>query len=218
MRDEGRDEMEQDFFDTIKRLVIQAMFSKPVLGSRLVLKGGNLMDIVLNISTRSSMDVDFSIADEFSNVDDLKNQITEALTSVFNANNLNVFGIRAEENPRHVSQELKDFWGGYHIEFKIIESTRMEEFAADMESLRHNATVVGREQRRKFEIDISKYEYCDPKESTDVGGVEVFHYSPEMLAFEKLRAICQQKSEYLAIVKGASAGRARDYVDIHRVR
>ena len=39
-----------------------------------------------------------------------------------------------------------------------------------------------------------------------------------MLTFEKLRAICQQMPEYLAIVKGAPAGRARDYVDIHRLR
>ena len=44
--------------DRIKRLAIVAMFSDDGLMEKLVLKGGNLLDLVYGISTRASLDVD----------------------------------------------------------------------------------------------------------------------------------------------------------------
>jgi hypothetical protein len=46
----------------------------------------------------------------------------------------------------------------------------------------------------------------------DTGGV----YSPEIIVCEKLRAICQQMTEYAQIISSASLGNqcARDFIDI----
>ena len=48
-----------EFLEHIKRLTIIAMFSDGDLMERLVLKGGNLLDIVHRVSTRASIDADF---------------------------------------------------------------------------------------------------------------------------------------------------------------
>ena len=53
------------FFKTIKKLTIIAMFSDDDLLNRLVLKGGNALDIVYRLNSRSSIDVDFSMEEEF---------------------------------------------------------------------------------------------------------------------------------------------------------
>jgi predicted nucleotidyltransferase component of viral defense system len=52
-------------FATIRRLVIISVFADDVLMNRLVLKGGNALSLVHRIGSRSSIDVDFSVADDF---------------------------------------------------------------------------------------------------------------------------------------------------------
>jgi len=49
-------------FEKIRRLTITALFSDDVLFEQLVLKGGNAMSLVLGISQRASLDLDFSLA------------------------------------------------------------------------------------------------------------------------------------------------------------
>ena len=51
--------------EEIKRLAIIAMFSDDVLMDTLVLKGGNALDIVYKIASRSSIDLDFSMEQDF---------------------------------------------------------------------------------------------------------------------------------------------------------
>jgi predicted nucleotidyltransferase component of viral defense system len=51
--------------EQIKKLAVISMFSDDVLMERLVLKGGNALDLVHRISTRASMDVDLSMPGDF---------------------------------------------------------------------------------------------------------------------------------------------------------
>ena len=44
----------------IKKIALAAMFADDVLMEKLVLKGGNLLDLVYNISVRASIDLDLS--------------------------------------------------------------------------------------------------------------------------------------------------------------
>jgi predicted nucleotidyltransferase component of viral defense system len=52
-----------------KREVILALFADDALMQQLVLKGGNLLDVVYGISTRPSRDIDLSICGD---VEDLE--------------------------------------------------------------------------------------------------------------------------------------------------
>ncbi|RZF25904.1 hypothetical protein EVC45_30975 [Paraburkholderia sp. UYCP14C] len=51
--------------DRIKGLAVQAMFSDDELLEQLVLKGGNAMALVHRISARASVDLDFSLRQDF---------------------------------------------------------------------------------------------------------------------------------------------------------
>jgi len=110
---------------------------------------------------------------------------------------------------------LKDFWGGYKAEFKLISRQRFDDLAGDLARIRRNAEPVGKRGSPKLEIDFSKFEFCDAKEEYYLDDYLIYGQSPPMFVCEKLRAICQQMDEYREAVKKHRALRARDFVDIY---
>jgi predicted nucleotidyltransferase component of viral defense system len=203
------------FADVVKKRVIMAMFSDDELMDRLVLKGGNLLDIVYGVSVRASVDVDFSVDGDLGDASALRIRIERALKSTFIEVNYEVFDVNARRVPADLTAGLKDFWGGYQVDFKIIERHLFQQWKGDVEKIRRNAASVGRRGSTKFEIEISNHEYCDPKEAVELGRLRIYVYTPLMTVCEKLRAICQQMPEYAQMVKRHRAARARDFVDIH---
>jgi predicted nucleotidyltransferase component of viral defense system len=206
--------------DRLKRLVIIAMFSDDDLMDLLVLKGGNALDIVHEAAFRSSIDLDFSIENEFSK-DDLaavREKVKQTLKNTFRAEGFKVFDVKLAEKPKEISAAMAPFWGGYQVDFKLIESEKYLKHRNDIAATRRNAAVIGPKNKKTFRIDISKFEYCRPKEERDLEGYTIYVYTPEMIVFEKLRAICQQMPEYAKHVKNPSrSARARDFFDIYTV-
>jgi hypothetical protein len=205
--------------ERIKKLGIIAIFSDDLLLERLVLKGGNALDLIHHVSARASVDIDLSMDGDFTSgeLPDLGKRIEKALQETFRPEGFEVFDVRLEMRPPTVTADLRDFWGGYGVEFKLIESDRYKELAEDIEALRRNAVPLG--QGTKFSIEISKYEYTAGKVQFDLDGYAIFVYTPAMIICEKLRAICQQMKEYGQVVKRNRPGsaRARDFIDIERV-
>lgn len=200
----------------IKNLAIQAMFSDDELLDQLVLKGGNAMALVHQISARASVDLDFSLQQDFSeNLDVVQDRIHRTLTETFRASGFEVFDFKMVERPKTLSPDMKAFWGGYGVEFKLATAEVHAQHSADIEMLRKHAINLG--QGTKFLIDISRFEYVHDKQEWDFDGTLIYVYSPMMIVCEKLRAICQQMAGYASIVKRGYAGSARpkDFVDIH---
>ena len=207
-----------DFLDQIKQLAIVAMFSDDELLEILVLKGGNLLDIVYKISARSSVDIDFSMEGEFASDEELLDRIASTLSSTFLEQGYVTFDVRLRAVPPRLSDDMKAFWGGYKIDFKIIEEARHAAFSDDIDALRRNSLSVGERGSTRFKIDISKHEYCAAKLAYEIEGFRVYGYSPEMMICEKLRALCQQMPDYSRNVKSNPSARARDFLDIHTIR
>jgi len=200
----------------IKSLAIQAMFSDDELLEQLVLKGGNAMALVHQISARASVDLDFSLKHDFSeSLEVVQDRIHKALTDTFRASGFEVFDFKMLEKPKTLSPDMQDFWGGYAVEFKLATPDVHAQHSANLEMLRRLAINLG--QGTKFLIDISRFEYVYDKQEWDFEGTLIYVYSPMMIVCEKLRAICQQMAEYAPIVKRGHAGSARpkDFVDIH---
>jgi predicted nucleotidyltransferase component of viral defense system len=196
----------------VRRLVIIAMFSDDVLFGKLVLKGGNAISLVYKYGARGSLDVDFSIDGEFEDTRDAARRITRALTDRFDAAGFIVFDCTF--GPRPLTRSVDNpKWGGYRIEFKIIERDKHRRFNGELDAIRRNAAVIGPLQQRVFTIDISRWEFCEGKTETMLEEFAIYVYSPSMLAIEKIRAICQQMSEYQMRV--AKTARARDFYDVH---
>jgi len=203
--------------EEIKKLVIVAMFSDDELMDRLVLKGGNALDLIHQISTRASVDVDFSMEDDFPDGerDAYRKRVERALKTTFQLAGFEVFDLKMEERPERITPDMAGFWGGYAVEFKLIEGQNTSRFQGIWSSSAKNATRLG--QSTRFFIDISRFEYTTGKERWELEGHQIFVYSPAMMVCEKLRAICQQMPEYGPVVKRNRAGapRARDFIDIH---
>jgi hypothetical protein len=208
---------ENEWLERIKRLAIVAVFSDDDLMERFVLKGGNALDLVLHVGTRASLDIDLSMENDFdlSELEDVRQRLDDALRATFKPEGYQVFDVRLEPKPEMLSEELAGFWGGYSLTFKLIESGRRVELAGDLEKMRRNAVLIGAKGR--FEIDISRFEYCRDKKRADFDGYRIYVYTPEMLVCEKLRAICQQMPEYGSVVKRTrpATARARDFLDIY---
>lgn len=207
--------------ERIKKLAITAMFSDDELMEKLVLKGGNALDLVYNIGSRASGDLDFSMNKAFTSeeLETLPARIEELLQSAFEAEGYKVFDVRFSEIPgTEVTQQL-DFWGGYKIGFKAIKASEYERWSENIQDLRIRAADLGKGNKKSFEIEISKFEYTEQKQEEELEGYTIFVYTPEMIVCEKLRAICQQMPEYAPIIlrNREAAARARDFFDIYTV-
>jgi len=201
---------------SLKREVILALFADNVLMQHLVLKGGNLLDIVYGISTRPSRDIDLSICGEMADCESFRQLIEKALQRWFETKDYVVFDVRIREEPHNLTEDFRGFWGGYKVEFKIIDSATYKDCAGDEQRMRNFAMNMA-DDSKKFPLDISKHEYVDEKVAELVDDLTVYAYSPQMLVAEKLRAICQQMPEYVRFVKSHPRMRGRDFLDIHAV-
>jgi len=211
--------MDSTLFDLIKKITIIAMVSDDYLMETLVLKGGNAIDLVYQLSGRASIDLDFSMDSAFNRTEltQIRNTIEKTLSEAFKDEGYVVFDVKLTEKPKGIGEfDEMEFWGGYQIEFKLIPKTFYSNNAEDFDTIRRNATVIGPNDKRVFKIDISKFEYCASKVAKDIDGYTVYVYSTEMLILEKIRAICQQTQHYRQIVKSHEpVPRARDFYDIY---
>jgi Nucleotidyl transferase AbiEii toxin, Type IV TA system len=202
-------------FSDIRRIAITAVFSDDYLFERVVLKGGNALAIALGMSDRTSLDLDFSIENDFDDLSEAERRLRAALENRFRTAGFVVFDFTFSAKPStpHAGQSPR--WGGYVARFKLMPATRYAELEHDLQAMRRESTVIGRAEQRKFEIDLSKFEYTRGKLSAELDHYQIYVYAPEMIAIEKLRAICQQMPAFSQ--NRTPGARARDFYDIHLV-
>jgi predicted nucleotidyltransferase component of viral defense system len=199
--------------EEIKRIALIAMFSDDDLMETLVLKGGNALDIVYGISPRASLDLDFSIENDFEDIGKTGSKIKAVLTKTFDERGYKAFDITLLPRPPIPSLGKPEHWGGYDVEFKVIDKEKYNLLCADVELLQKQSIEFTSQHNKKFKIQISKYEFCGNKQAEEIEGFTIYVYPPVLLVVEKLRSICQQMVEYPYRVSTATA-RARDFFDI----
>jgi predicted nucleotidyltransferase component of viral defense system len=199
----------------IRRIAITAIFSDDVLFERVVLKGGNALSLALGLSDRTSLDLDFSIENDFEDLGEIRNRIQNTLENRFLAAGFVVFDFKFDAKPSIVPDGQSPRWGGYLAAFKVMEKLKYERLEGDLDGRRRDSLVIGPGQQRVFTIDLSKYEYVTGKLEVELDNYTIYVYSPTMIAIEKLRAICQQMPEYT--LQRRPSARARDFYDIHLI-
>jgi predicted nucleotidyltransferase component of viral defense system len=200
-----------DTLEQIKKTATVAMFSDDELMEHLVLKGGNAMDLVYRVSSRGSVDLDFSIQDDLE-INETTAKVERALHKTFEAAGYLAFDIRINARPNVLPENLAAFWGGYLVEFKLISTARATELKHNIEAMRREAIMLG--EGARFTMDISRHEYTEGKKAHDLLGYRIYVYTPEMIVCEKIRAICQQLPEYTEVIQRKGKQRARDFLDI----
>jgi len=210
--------MDLALLDKIKRLVIVALVADDELMETLVLKGGNAISIAYGVGNRGSADLDFSMAADFTEVEDTFARVADSLRTVFAEEQLHVFDVQWATRPKKLREDLKSFWGGYELKFKVTHVTTALQHGDNLEQLRRTALTFDQEHTRSFSVDISPYEYCELKIEKTLDGYTYYVYSPQLVVFEKLRAICQQMPAYKDVVGShKTTGRARDFYDIYEL-
>jgi predicted nucleotidyltransferase component of viral defense system len=209
--------MDLELLEKIKRIAAVALVSDDVLMEKLVLKGGNAINIIHQLSSRASIDLDYSMEGDFTSDEllDIESRVKKSLETTFKENGYQIFDLKFSEKPEKVAERVKHFWGGYAVEFKIMESDKYDGFDS-INDLRNNAIVINKNNSTKYTIDISKHEFVDKKIDYEIDGYTLFAYSPEMIICEKIRALCQQVPAYKTIVQSMTPkSRARDFFDIY---
>lgn len=202
--------------DKIKKLTLRALMSDETLMHCLVLKGGNALQLVYEITNRGSIDIDFSVEREFTE-EELKKMpvwLDYLLNQTFREDNLHVFDVNFIEKPK--SGSIPE-WKGYLLEFKVIGKEKFTELNGDLNSIRRNALILN-DKSSKYQVEISAYEYVEGATTKEMDGVILRVYTLEMILFEKIRALCQTMPEYSEIVTSArTKHRARDIYDIFTI-
>jgi len=202
-------------FAEIRRTAIAALFSDDVLLQKLVVKGGNALELIHGIGGRSSMDLDLSIeGGDFENLTDIRRRLSAALQRTFRDAGLIVFDERFSQKPTVLNPAQPANWGGYVLEFKLIEKEKHEQLVGNIDDLRRNAALIWTQQQRVLRIEISRHEYF-MKQRAVVNDLNVYVYTLPMIAVEKLRAICQQMPVYTP--RRHPSPRARDFYDIFTI-
>ena len=138
--------------EEFKKLVIIALFSDADLMHTLVLKGGNLLDVVYGISSRPSIDIDLSMRGEFVEVEKARASIEKCCSNCFSERGYIVFDVALREEPKGLTEDMKDFWGGYKVDFKVIGKEVVEGLHGDEEAIRRRAVAVRSDGGRKFPV------------------------------------------------------------------
>ena len=206
-----------DTIRTIRKIALTGLFSNDLLLERFVLKGGSALELVYNLSSRASIDIDISMEDDFTadEINDIKRLVEEALGEKFIAAGYYLFDFTFGPRPMILRANAPAFWGGYNIDFKIIPLATAQTLNFDIEQLRRRSSIATPSQGKKFQIEISKHEYCKEKTYGEIDGYKISVYTLRTILFEKLRAVCQQMKAY-PHMKTASP-RPRDFYDIQKI-
>lgn len=204
--------------DIVKRLILRALMSDEELYNRLVLKGGNALQIVHQVINRSSLDIDFSMEGDFTEVElqGMEAKIGKIFDVTFSKEGLKTFDVKFIHKPK--KGDIPE-WKGYNIEFKTIEKEKYDTLGTD-EARRRNAIKIDIvNQSPKFTVDISAYEYIDETTKVEIDGVVMKVYTLDMILLEKLRALCQTMPKYKEVVSTINPNkkRARDIYDICKI-
>lgn len=212
--------MDPALLEKIKRWTIAALLADDLLMGLLVLKGGNALDIAYDMTSRGSLDIDFSMERDFTEAEKsrIRNQASSLLNDEFNKEGFHAIDVQFLDRPGKIDDRVKDFWGGYQLCFKIISDNVMQKHKNDLDALRRQAVSLTPGDKKIYTVDISKYEYIGKTRPKEIDGTVIHVYSPEMLALEKVRAICQQDELYREIIISMTQRpRARDFFDIHNL-
>ncbi len=190
---------------------IIAIYRDPSLSSRLYLKGGSAMRLFDKLTSRLSIDVDFSIEDTVDKDKDFFTAIKNNIGASFRNLKFDIIDFKWGRKPKTPGREKPDWWGGWECEFKLVPFSHR---GKSIETKRRNALVPEGANSSKVIVDVSEHEYCGKSRRKTILGVKILGYSRELLVLEKIRAICQQHPDYKYRL---NKNRARDFYDIYEM-
>ena len=170
----------------LREQLLVALAADDELFELLTLKGGNALALVHKIGHRTSLDLDYSLRDDVAR-EVLEPRIFAALRRRLTARGLHLFDELFTLRPPSPAEPR---WGGYRVEFKVIDSTAAQQLG--IEAARRQAVRVEPNQQAsvKWCIEISRQEAIPEHEELRIAdGFTCRVYTKTLIAVEKLRAL-----------------------------
>ncbi len=190
---------------------IIAIYSTPSPSKTLFLKGGSAMRLFDNLTSRLSIDADFSVHTDIDNEIKFFQDLKSSVGARFRRDKFDIIDFEWSRKPGKKRAGFPDWWGGWLCKFKLVS---FQHRGKSIEAKRRNALIPDGANSSKATVEISKHEYCGKRRTKTIQGVKIFGYSRELLVLEKIRAICQQHPDY---AYRSSKNRARDFYDIYEL-
>ena len=197
--------------DEVITQTIIAIYRTPEVSNVLFLKGGSAMRLFDKITTRLSIDADFSIPDTVNNEFLFFKSIKSQVIASFHEYKYDIIDFKWDRKPKSKRKNMPFWWGGWLCEFKLVS---FHHRGKSIEAKRRNALIPTGANSPKIIVEISEHEYCGKKRTKTIQGAKILGYSRELLVLEKIRAICQQHPDYKYRL---SKNRARDFYDIYEL-
>jgi len=103
--------------EKIRKLAVISLFSDDTLMDIFVLKGGSALNLVYDINSRASIDIDVSMEEDFGeeNMENIKNKLKTALDKTFAEEGLCIFDVSLSPKPLVISTKKEVDLEGYTI-------------------------------------------------------------------------------------------------------
>ncbi len=190
---------------------IIAIYSASSSSKTLFLKGGSAMRLFDNLTSRLSIDADFSVKTDIADENIFFRDLESSVANGFRSKRFDIIDFKWKRKPKVIRPGFPDWWGGWLCEFKLLSFRHR---GKTLRTMRRNALIPDGANSSKVTLEISKHEYCGTKRTKIINGIKIFGYSRELLVLEKIRAICQQHPDY---AYRSSKNRARDFYDIYEL-
>lgn len=190
---------------------IIAIYRNPKPSLPLFLKGGSAMRLFDDLTSRLSIDVDFSVDTALDDASSFFNAMKSKISKRFHELKYEAIDFKWIRKPKSKSKNKPDWWGGWSFEFKLVSFVHSDK---SIEMKIRNALIPEGANSSKIIVEISEHEYCKNGRKKVIDGVTILGYSRELIVLEKIRAICQQHPEYKFKL---SKNRARDFYDIYEL-
>ncbi|MBK8873818.1 MAG: nucleotidyl transferase AbiEii/AbiGii toxin family protein [Bacteroidetes bacterium] len=140
--------MNIELVNRIKRITLIAMASDDELVETLVLKGGNAIELAYFSTaskiSRTSYDLDYSIenGDFTEPEEEIALRLKSTLERTFMEHGFVVIDFKFFSRPHYPQIETADFWGGYKVEFKVVEKVNYESNSTNIDKMRRSSVVI----------------------------------------------------------------------------
>lgn len=196
----------------IRKAVLKAVASVDELSERFVLKGGNALDQVWRVGGRSTLDFDYSVADDDWDSQVLKQKLLPAIEQKLDDIGMHFFDGTVENRPKTALDPK-----GYNVSFKVIAKESAAARERNLDAMRRASipSGVAASTPRRFVIEISRGEYTAEHARHTIDGYEILVYSIPMIFCEKMRALCQQIPNLG--LRAHPTERAKDVYDLYAI-
>src|SRR5512139_2563698 len=106
--------------DEVITQTILAIYKNEELANRLFLKGGSAMRLFDKLTSRLSIDADFSLENTIDHEKQFFNAIKAKVKESFKKLKFDIIDFNWGRRPKNLSKDRPDWWGGWFCEFKLV--------------------------------------------------------------------------------------------------